>query len=326
MASLYSHAAFIICIAITIAHALAATDDKIFEATSIKRVGSNDIDLQVALKNLTKLTMDQISKVAPDFACNGSIERLINNTNPNNGLALSALISCRELLHLAMDNLNKSLSTDVTTVEGRGNIKSWVCAAGTTLQTCIDGFDDQAPVVRKLVFEKLKTPTFLNTDSTKFMALLDTSTLSGVHSSAIDPLGQNLTARGRDSYPRWLSYNDRKLLRNSKISANAVVANDGSGNYRRISDAIRAAPSLSKNRFVIYVKSGIYHENVKVGIDKWNVMMYGDGMDKTIIYSNRSHGGGVNTWDSATFCKLFVILYACEIKNINSMLALNIIF
>ncbi|XP_057793107.1 pectinesterase/pectinesterase inhibitor PPE8B-like [Salvia miltiorrhiza] len=289
MASLYSRVGLIICIAmISIAHA----DDEIASNNSTV------IHPQETLNNSTILTMQQISKVASDFAENGVIEKLINNSsNNNNALALSALRSCRELLSLAMDNLNKSLSTPVDTVEGRGSVKSRLCATGVTLHTCVDEFNGG---LRDLVFQKLKEAIYRNAEVNKVMAV--------IHSETDHLLGQD----SADGYPRWLSDSDRELLlRGAKSSADAVVAKDGSGKYSRIWDAIQAAPRWSKKRFVIYVKSGMYHENVKVGADKWNVMMIGDGMDKTIVYSNLSNGGGQSTWESATFGNLFLILFAC---------------
>lgn len=312
-ASLY----FIIFTAITLVHdaRAAASDDTFVDAscmvTSVKRVcdatlspdscyvhfkhmiESNVTQSQTALKNSIRLTMEQLSKASLDFAVDGAVEILINSSKPNNGLALSALGSCRELLSLAMDNLNKSLSCSVQTAESRGNLMSWLCATSSDLQTCVDGFDDLVRGVRNYVFEKLKTPLDQTTNSSTIMAL--------IHSCCIAKTDMH---HSRDNdYPSWLSSEHRRILQGSKINANVVVAKDGSGDYQRVSDAVKAAPRLSKNRFAIYVKKGFYHENVKVEYDQWNVMMFGDGMSETIIYSNLSYGGGLATLDTATFSK-----------------------
>ncbi|GJV95499.1 putative pectinesterase/pectinesterase inhibitor 24 [Tanacetum coccineum] len=81
-----------------------------------------------------------------------------------------------------------------------------------------------------------------------------------------------------DEMPLWLSGEDRKLLQNTTlaagIKADVVVAKDGSGKYKKISDAFKAVPEKSKKRFVIYVMKGVYYENV---------MMIGDGMYSTIV-------------------------------------------
>ncbi|KAG8381733.1 hypothetical protein BUALT_Bualt05G0003300 [Buddleja alternifolia] len=60
-------------------------------------------------------------------------------------------------------------------------------------------------------------------------------------------------------------------------------------------------PLNSDMRFVIYVKKGIYYENVRVENEKWNVMMFGDGLDNTIVSSNLSIASGTPTILTATF-------------------------
>ncbi|GKC15017.1 OTU domain-containing protein 5-B-like protein isoform X1, partial [Tanacetum coccineum] len=54
----------------------------------------------------------------------------------------------------------------------------------------------------------------------------------------------------------WLSSLKRTNLP-SGIKADIVVAKDGSGKYKKISNAIKAVPEKSKKRFMIYVKKGI---------------------------------------------------------------------
>ncbi|XP_051133304.1 probable pectinesterase/pectinesterase inhibitor 46 [Andrographis paniculata] len=103
--------------------------------------------------------------------------------------------------------------------------------------------------------------------------------------------------------PSWLSDKDKVLLQNSKqkLKPDVVVASDGSGRYKTIGEAVRVAPSRSNKRFVIYVKKGIYRENVNVEDDKWNVMIYGDGIGKTIVSNNLSIGDRLSTAKTSTF-------------------------
>lgn len=54
-------------------------------------------------------------------------------------------------------------------------------------------------------------------------------------------------------------------------------------------EAVEAAPDKSPSRFVIYVKVGTYIENVTATIiNKWNAMIYGDGMTQTIVTAARN--------------------------------------
>jgi len=103
--------------------------------------------------------------------------------------------------------------------------------------------------------------------------------------------------------PSWVKPRERKLLQSSGVSPDAVVALDGSGNYGTIMDAVLAAPDYSMKRFVIYIKKGVYVENVEIKKKKWNIMMVGDGMDATVISGNRSYIDGWTTFRSSTFGK-----------------------
>ena len=79
-----------------------------------------------------------------------------------------------------------------------------------------------------------------------------------------------------------------------------MVALDGSGNLRSIMAAINSAPSKSSKRFVIHIKNGIYKEYVTIPREKWNIMLVGDGIGRTIISGDRSHAKGWTTSQSAT--------------------------
>lgn len=86
------------------------------------------------------------------------------------------------------------------------------------------------------------------------------------------------------------------------------MAQDGSGSYRTIKEALNALASRGHNRpsrVVIHVKAGVYNEKVEIGSKLHNVMFVGDGIDKTVVTGNRNvlHGG--TTLNSATFGNLF---------------------
>ncbi|KAK8654764.1 hypothetical protein V6N13_107364 [Hibiscus sabdariffa] len=66
-------------------------------------------------------------------------------------------------------------------------------------------------------------------------------------------------------------------------------------------DGVAMTPDESLSRNVIYIKKGVYKENVEIKKKKWNIMMIGDGMDVTVISGNRSFVDGWTTFRSATF-------------------------
>lgn len=69
----------------------------------------------------------------------------------------------------------------------------------------------------------------------------------------------------------------------AKDEYNVIVAQDGSGEYRSIQEAINNAPSFPYKRVVIHIKNGNYFE--KVMIPEWNTNMslIGESQEKTII-------------------------------------------
>ncbi|KAK4779826.1 hypothetical protein SAY87_015932 [Trapa incisa] len=106
----------------------------------------------------------------------------------------------------------------------------------------------------------------------------------------------------REGFPSWVSRRDRRLLQTStgSIKYNLVVAKDGTGNFTSIADAVAAAPNSSTTRFVIYIKTGTYLENVEVASKKTNLMLVGDGIGKTLVKGNRNVVDGWTTFRSAT--------------------------
>ncbi|KAL0446637.1 UNVERIFIED_CONTAM: putative pectinesterase/pectinesterase inhibitor 24 [Sesamum latifolium] len=177
----------------------------------------------------------------------------------------------------------------------------WLSAAGADLQTCMDGFEYAPDEVRKIVSANLDNSTKLVGTSLAIISMID-----GYMSPHEKPSTVATSKPSSDWEPTWLSPKDRMLLRDMKriIIPNVVVAADGSGDYGTINEAVEAVPENCDRRFIIYVKKGVYHENVRIGRDKWNVMMYGDGMERTIVSSNLSNGTGSSTSMSATFAAI----------------------
>lgn len=128
------------------------------------------------------------------------------------------------------------------------------------------------------------------------LASLVRSLLTMVHDPA--PKGKSSSGTG---YPSWVSQGSRKLLQSSSVSPHVTVAADGSGDYTSVMEAVHAAPDYSPTHYVIYIKRGIYRENVEIKKKKWNLMMIGDGMDATVITGNRNYVDGWTTYASATF-------------------------
>src|SRR5215468_354449 len=78
------------------------------------------------------------------------------------------------------------------------------------------------------------------------------------------------------------------LLHAQRPAADAVVAADGSGDYKTIQEAINAVPQTTSegHRWLIFVKAGVYREVVYVQREKRFVSLVGEDPLRTVITYN----------------------------------------
>ena len=68
------------------------------------------------------------------------------------------------------------------------------------------------------------------------------------------------------------------------VEFHIVVAQDGSGDFTTIQEAINAAPDYSHEKYTrIHIKAGVYREMVTIPHNKFRLHIVGDGADCTII-------------------------------------------
>ncbi|KAJ6989110.1 pectinesterase/pectinesterase inhibitor 24 [Populus alba x Populus x berolinensis] len=193
-------------------------------------------------------------------------------------MTITALENCQELLSLALDHLDNSLEAGqgVSVIDTVDDLRTWLSTSGTCYQTCIDGLSETN--LKATANDYLKSSSEMTSNSLRLLNYED------------------------QEMPRWLHPEARKLLQSSDLKkADAIVAQDGSGKYKRITDALKDVPGKSKKRYVIYVKKGIYFENVRIEKNQWNVMMIGDGMNATIVSASLNVVDGTPTFSTATF-------------------------
>lgn len=99
------------------------------------------------------------------------------------------------------------------------------------------------------------------------------------------------------------------------LKPNVMVCKTGNCQYRSVQDAVNAAPNnLVSQRFVIWIKAGLYDEIVRVPIAKRNLVFLGDGMGKTVITGSLNVGHmantGVTTFESATVGKFIIATWS----------------
>lgn len=211
---------------------------------------------------------------------------------------------CLELYKDTVDLLNRSIMSSNNIKNNPLDTLTWLSASFANHQTCRNGFEDFQITSSHFEF----FPSMLS----NFSKLLSNSLAIHKSVSAKTPSFDKQTIRGRrllsdgSSWPEWLSGATRKLLQSrlaATEAADIVVAQDGTGNYKTISEAVEAAAKLGggSNRIVIHVKSGVYKENVEIKKDIKNLMVIGDGIDATIVTGNQNQDDGSTTFRSATF-------------------------
>lgn len=90
------------------------------------------------------------------------------------------------------------------------------------------------------------------------------------------------------------------------VNDSVIVSRDGTDNFTSIGAAIDSAPNNTKPEdgyFVIYVRKGHYKEYVVVPKYKKNIMLLGDGINKTVITGKHNFVDGWTTFNSSTFGK-----------------------
>ncbi|GAB2226497.1 hypothetical protein Droror1_Dr00022307 [Drosera rotundifolia] len=244
-----------------------------------------------------------------------------------------AIDDCKDLLDYSIQRLNLAFNQvgdpSIYKEETKTwDLRLWLSDIITYQTSCVDGFEEaQEPELQNIMQQGTVNGTQLT------MSILDIITCL---TKSLSSLGYNLNATnlvdqlqssaaatkdhstsgsrrlmsmpvGEDDIPAWMSAGDRHLLSVKKHSSagvkpNAVVALDGSGQFKSINDALKAYdPKQHTGRYVIYVKAGVYKEEVLVDRTMVNVFMYGDGSRKTIVTGNKSFKSGYQTSKTASF-------------------------
>lgn len=265
-------------------------------------------DFKEFIKASMLVIADQVSK-----SLNLSESLLVNVPKDKPRLKM-ALEDCNDLLSLAVDQLQASFSavgdSDIHTIDDRSSeLKSWLSSVITYSESCLDGVEE--PKIQNDLRNTLRNASALTDNALAIVSgISQVAETFGLKLNAKPLNGRRLLAQteGANDYasifPLWFSSKDRKLLaagNNAGLRPNAVVAKDGSGQFRTIGAALAAYPKNLRGRYVIYVKAGIYDEYITVEKNQVNVFMYGDGPRRTIVTGSKSYATGYSTFRTASF-------------------------
>lgn len=227
----------------------------------------------------------------------------------------SALAVCQNILLDAQDDMELSLGTlavlnPLKFKEQLADALTWLSSALTDHTTCLDGVSEKVGTTNgALVNSQAVGVTTLLSNAVSLVAAISSFGVNGDHGRRLlRDDKSDVYELGNDKLPVWMRPAERKLMQdvtNNLTIVDAVVAQDGSGQYQSIQAAIDAAPQNYARKWVIRVKAGVYSEYVVVPKSVKNLVMFGDGMGQTVITGNKSVvGSNVTTFLTATMAVL----------------------
>ncbi|OIW04550.1 hypothetical protein TanjilG_13932 [Lupinus angustifolius] len=263
---------------------------------------ANTTDPKLLFKLSLHVAIDEVSKLS------SFISKLRDNEKID-PLLQKAIDVCGTVFEDALDQLNDSISSIGNSGAGRvlpsadiSDVETWLSAVMTNQETCIDAVDELNSTASRGVLSELETAT---RNSTEFVSnsLAIVTRILGLLSRFDAPIqNRRLLGFEESEFPAWIGLAERRLLEtNETASVDVVVAKDGSGQYKTIGEALKLVKKKSLKRLVVHVKEGTYVENIDLDKNSWNVMIIGDGKDKTIVSGSRNFKDGTPTFETATF-------------------------
>jgi len=159
---------------------------------------------------------------------------------------------CLEHFEATVEHINVCFSKNYE----EKDIPTWLSAALTSLDTCLNGFRDMnlsaTNPIRVLVSSTAMNVSELVSNSLSMYTLQARSKNRRLLATGDQAAFDSHYGRvEEDGFPKWLSLGDRKLLQSAARKANVVVSQEGSGNYRTIEKAVNIAPKRSSKRLSI---------------------------------------------------------------------------
>ncbi|KAM3372255.1 hypothetical protein ACQJBY_019243 [Aegilops geniculata] len=259
----------------------------------LTKVGGNATSPTELAKAIFEVTSEKIRKAISESA---TLEELKSDPRTS-----GALENCKELLEYAIEDLKTTFDrlggfemTDFN--KAAADLKTWLSAALTYQETCLDGFANTTTDAAAKMRGALNASQELTED---ILAVVDqfSASLGSLN------IGRRLLGE-EDGMPYWMNDGKRRLLEAEpsapEFKPNVTVAADGSGDFKTIKEALAKVPPKSASMYVMYIKAGTYKEYVSVGRPITNLVVIGDGDDKTIITGNKNFKMNITTKDTAT--------------------------
>ncbi|XP_030966122.1 probable pectinesterase/pectinesterase inhibitor 25 [Quercus lobata] len=241
---------------------------------------------------------------------------------------IGALYDCGQLSQLNVDYL-ESISTELKIAASLNDelverVQTLLSAIVTNQQTCYDGLVYSKSSIVSALSEPLNNVTELYSVSLGLVThSLDRNLkLKKKKKGSNDgfptkghpfrePLETLIKALRRSSSQKSVHCPNKERTLSELKGNNGIlvidkvtVTRNGTGNFTSITEAIAFAPNNSMPEdglFVIYAREGYYEEYIVVPKNKRNILLIGDGINKTVITGNHSVIDGWTTFNSSTF-------------------------
>ncbi|KAG8372928.1 hypothetical protein BUALT_Bualt12G0118100 [Buddleja alternifolia] len=266
-------------------------------------------------KELIKVAFDVAIKNITDVIKNSELIKKAASDESTK----KALDVCKEVLEDSIDDLKRSVQKisdfDISKMDTYvEDIITWLSATVTYQETCIDAFENTKGDTGEKMKKLLKTARELSINGLaiieEFKNILPTLNLEGFSNRRLlseDEIETMNVEYDPTDYPPgtppgWKA-GKRNLLAATPASLKhfAVVAQDGSAPFKTISAAVATLPknNPTNETRVIYIKAGVYMENVVIP-KIHHVMLIGDGPLKTRISGRLNFADGTKTFHTAT--------------------------
>ncbi|CAH8391291.1 unnamed protein product [Eruca vesicaria subsp. sativa] len=274
----------------------AVCDVTLYKEKCFKTVGSapnaSTLNPEELFRYAVQITLTELTKVLDVFSDREHTDKATSK----------AMGACVELIELAVDQLNKTMTSmkdnTKSSSESLDDLRTWLSSVGTYQETCKDSLKEaKNPNSTAFGETHLKDSTELTSNALAIITWL------GKIADSVKLNHRRLLTTARTNDLPMMGAGGRRLLESGdlKKKATIVVAQDGTGKYRTISEALEEVEEKNEKHTIIYVKKGVYVENVRVEKKKWNVVMVGDGQSKTIVSGGLNFIDGTPTFQTATF-------------------------
>ncbi|XP_058727941.1 pectinesterase/pectinesterase inhibitor-like [Vicia villosa] len=267
--------------------------------TKLGRVFSKTRNIKDRMKDAFIEAAGELSKHIKDPA--------LANELVKDNMTGQAMRICNEVMDHAVDGVNKSVGeldrSDFNRLSDfHFDLQVWMTSTLSDQQTCLDSFEKVDSKASQRMAQVLSNSMKLTN-----IAIDMLNSVPGLHKDFGNmPQGFNRRTLSDESttrvdgFPTWVGEGQRRLLGASSVKADAVVAQDGSGKFKTVTEALKTVPANNAKPFVIYVKAGVYKEHVIIPLKMNYVTIIGDGPTKTKITGGLNFVDGVLTYDSAT--------------------------